>query len=269
MPENKLLMPHLKLTSIVLAFALLILSIGTYAGYTKLVGNVKTLTKTEKLDVIVGLAKPPYVMPEENTGFELELISAVLARMDISPRFIYVPLGRSVKLMDQGMGEALLTINKFIVPNSNIRTAPYITYRNVAISLSSNKISINGMMDLANNSVAAFQFAHKYLGQEFAAAAKQNNDYIEVPNQFQQVRLLLEERVKVVVMDINIFNHIYTELTFETGNTPAYSVHEVFPSSPYSMAFKDGTKVKAFNTELSLYLKSKDYSSLRKKYNIQ
>lgn len=220
------------------------------------------------LDVIVGLAKPPYVISEGDTGFELELITAVLNRMNISPRFIYAPLGRSVKLLDQGMGEALLTINEYIVPNDKIRSTPYITYQNVAISLSSSGINIDSIVDLEENSVASFQFAHKYLGPVFATAAKNNANYIEIPSQFQQVDMLLEKRIDVVVMDINIFNYIFAELTKGNKNQPELSVHKVFPENPYSMAFKDETKVQVFNEKLAEFISSTEYQSLRQEYKI-
>ena len=220
------------------------------------------------LDVIVGLAKPPYVISEGDTGFELELITAVLNRMDTSPRFIYAPLGRSVKLLDQGMGEALLTINEYIVPNDKIRSSPYITYQNVAISLSSSGINIDKIEDLEKNSVASFQFAHKYLGPIFATATRNNVNYIEIPNQFQQVEMLLEKRIEVIVMDINIFNYIFTQLTMGNKAQPELSVHKVFPENPYSMAFKDETKVQTFNTTLMEFLQSAEYKSLKQKYEI-
>lgn len=220
------------------------------------------------IDVIVGLTKPPYVISESDTGFELELITAVLNKMDISPRFIYAPLGRSLKLLDQGMGEALLTINEYIVPNSKIRSNPYITYQNVAISLSSSGINIDKIEDLEKNSVASFQFAHKYLGPTFATATKNNANYIEIPNQFQQVEMLLEKRIEVIVMDINIFNYIFTQLTMGNKAQPELSVHKVFPENPYSMAFKDETKVQTFNTKLTEFLQSPEYQSLKQKYKI-
>ena len=219
------------------------------------------------LDVVVGLAKPPYVIPKGDKGYELELISAVLEAMEISPRYIYVPLGRSVSLLDQGMGEALLTINKFIVPNDEIRTVPYITYKNVAISLKNKALKVNNIADLDEKKVAAFQYAHKYLGYEFSQIASKNQSYIEVPNQFQQVQLLLEGRVDIVVMDINIFNHIYRTLA-EKETTDELSIHPIFPDSPYSMAFKDPNLVETFNSAFKKYSLTKEYRSLKDRYEI-
>ena len=219
------------------------------------------------LDVVVGLAKPPYVIPKDDKGYELELISAVFETMDISPRYIYVPLGRSVSLLDQGMGEALLTINKFIVPNDEIRTVPYITYKNVAISLKNKALKVNTIADLNNKKVAAFQYAHKYLGYEFSKVAAKNPSYIEVPNQFQQVQLLLEGRVDLLVMDINIFNHIYkTLIGQETTSEP--NIHPIFPDSPYSVAFKDPNLVEIFNVAFKKYSLTKEYRSLKNRYEI-
>ncbi|MDB2373327.1 transporter substrate-binding domain-containing protein [Psychrosphaera haliotis] len=264
---------YFKPTLILTIFSTLILSFIVNAKPTEK-SNFNTHESTESrqmettIDVIVGLAKPPYVISESDTGFELEVITTVLNKMDTSPRFIYAPLGRSLKLLDQGMGEALLTINEYIVPNSKIRSNPYITYQNVAISLRSSGINIDKIEDLEKNSVASFQFAHKYLGPIFATATKNNANYIEIPNQFQQVEMLLEKRIEVIVMDINIFNYIFTQLTMGNKAQPELSVHKVFPENPYSMAFKDETKVQTFNTKLKEFLQSPEYQSLKQKYKI-
>jgi polar amino acid transport system substrate-binding protein len=220
------------------------------------------------LDVVVGLTKPPYVDQQTDSGFELDIVRQVFANFGHEPRFIYVPLGRSIKLLDQGMGDALLTVNRNIVPNDNIRTNPYITYQNVAVSLKSKDISIDKFSDLVDYKVAAFQLAHKYLGAEFQRVVAQNNHYVELPNQFQQVKMLLEGRVDAVIMDINIFTFMFNSASSGMSFDDII-IHEIFPENKYSMAFKEKGMVEEFNRELDAYLESEHYASLLKKYHIK
>ncbi len=225
--------------------------------------------KKVTIDVVVGLTKPPYVIQEQDSGFELDLIRATLATIELQPRFIYVPLGRSLKLLDQGMGDALMTINEHIVPNNTIRTMPYITYQNVAISLSEAQITLDNISHISQRKVAAFQHAHKYLGKDYARVIKKNPDYIELPNQFQQVKLLLEKRVDVVIMDINIFHHIFKQVSENFGSPPEITIHHIFPMSPYSLAFKDPSLVPIFNDAFVSFKESNEYQFLLDKYQIQ
>ena len=220
------------------------------------------------LDVIVGLSKPPYIIEEEQSGFEIELITHVLTQMHIEPTFLYVPLGRSMNLLDKNIGQALLTINKHIVKQKKHRTDPYVTYQNVAISLAKNKIELNHIKDLPQYRVAAFQMANRYLGRNYGRTVKLSKHYLEIPNQFRQVKLFLEQKVDVVVMDINIFNYYLNKIEGDVINTKV-AVHYIFPKNPYSLAFKDPTLVVPFNEQLAIFKASSQYANLLAKYNLQ
>ena len=221
-----------------------------------------------QLDLIVGLSKPPYIIEELQSGFEIELISHVLSQMKIEPTFLYVPLGRSMNLLDRNVGQALLTVNKNIVADDKHRTEPYVTYQNVAISLAENKIKLTHIKELPKYRVAAFQMANRYLGKAYSRAVKNSQHYLEVPNQFRQVKLFLEKRVDVVVMDINIFNYYLKKIEGELNNTQV-DVHYIFPRNPYSLAFKDPKYVTSFNYQLGLFKRSPLYKSLLEKYKLQ
>lgn len=218
------------------------------------------------IDVVVGLAKPPYIIEEEQTGFEIELVTDVLSMMEMTPTFLYVPLGRSAKMLEQDVGQAVLTINHNIVPNRELRTVPYVTYQNVAISLRSDEHRIGNVNQLDKFRVAAFQLANKYLGPEYEETVSRAKRYIEVPNQFRQVKLLLEGKVDVLVMDINIFNYYYAKIN---GNLNDVEVHYIFPPNPYSLAFSDADNVAKFNQMLMRYKNSGEYQNLLNKYNLQ
>jgi len=223
--------------------------------------------KPESIDLIVGLSKPPYIIEELESGFEIELITHILSKMEITPSYLYVPLGRSIDLLDKDVGQALLTVNKNIVSNDNHRTEPYVTYQNVAISLKESKIKISDITELSDYRVAAFQMANRYLGKKYGGTVKRSKHYLEIPNQFRQVKLFLEKRVEVVVMDINIFNYYLEKIE---GNYPTTKVdiHYIFPRNPYSLAFKEAKYVKPFNYHLAVFKESPHYRNLLLKYKL-
>jgi polar amino acid transport system substrate-binding protein len=40
---------------------------------------------------VLGLSKPPYVIEENHSGFELELVQQILTMIGKAPEFIFIP----------------------------------------------------------------------------------------------------------------------------------------------------------------------------------
>lgn len=216
--------------------------------------------------VVVGFSKPPYVIQESRSGFELELIEQILTSMGKTPSFVFIPYGRSEKMLALPDISAVMTANKKTFPENKNLSKSYIDYQNVAISLKENTILLNNIADMANYSVASFQKANKILGEEFALAVGNSPIYIQVAHQERQVELLLQGRVEILVMDIKIFLHFLNELGMgELRNDIQF--HYVFPKTPYSMVFKKFDDVKTFNQALLDYKASEKYQKLLDKYS--
>jgi len=128
----------------------------------------------DKLIIAVGLAKPPYVIQANNTGFEIELIRNILASMGKSTEFVYTSFGHSSKMLEVDEIDAVMTTNSRMFTDTTKLTNVYITYENIAISLKNKNLIIESIKDLANHSVASFQKADKVLGVEFEIAVNQS-----------------------------------------------------------------------------------------------
>jgi polar amino acid transport system substrate-binding protein len=225
-------------------------------------------TLAESFRVIVGLSKPPYVIQEQAGGFEIELIKEILHNMNLEAEFLFVPMGRSKRLLDHDMGDAILTANPHIIKDEKLLSDVYIIYQNVAITLKSSNLKIESLKDLSKNRVVAFQMANKLLGDAYSDAVLKNSNYMEIPNQFRQVKLLLEGRMQVAVMDINIFKYFFNLIGHDEMEEKV-DIHHIFPKSPYQMAFKDPKHVKSFNQSLLAVRKSEFYQALLKKYRLE
>ena len=46
--------------------------------------------KSKELVLVAGLSKPPYVIPEDNSGFEIDLMRGILATLDHEILVLYV-----------------------------------------------------------------------------------------------------------------------------------------------------------------------------------
>jgi polar amino acid transport system substrate-binding protein len=219
----------------------------------------------KELDIAVGWTKPPYVISNDNSGFELDLVRAVLRSIghDIIP--IYVPFGRSATMLLQGQVDMALTINQRLIDRPELLSDVYIVYQNVAISLKSKKLTISSIDDLSNYSIVAFQNATIVLGEEFSQTVKLSRLYTELPEQKRQTEMLLLGNTDVVVMDINIFIHFSRELT-GVSQLDKVNIHPVFPPSPYHVAFNDLALKQQFNVALAEFIQTQAYTDLVNRY---
>ena len=221
----------------------------------------------KKFEVIVGLVKQPYVIDKDVSGFEIELVRNVLESMGKSVEFVFIPYGHSSKLLNINNIDAMMSVSdKSFADNSKLSNT-YINYLDVAISLKSNNLTIEYISDLAKYSVASFQQAKNVLGPEFADAVGKSPLFIETEKQNRQLILLMSGKVKVLIMDKNIFMYLALEQRLtQLKNEVVF--HDIFPKSPLKMAFKEKKHILQFNTFFNKYAQSKDYKRLIKKYNI-
>ncbi|MFC3031017.1 substrate-binding periplasmic protein [Pseudoalteromonas fenneropenaei] len=217
------------------------------------------------LSISVGWNKPPYVIEEKNSGFELDMVSAIFATMGYPVSYVYVPFGRSNTLIKAGKVDVALTINQRMDTEGLALSESYISYQNAAISLKGRSIELSSIQDLRNYSIVAFQNASLVLGNDYRMATKLSPLYLELPDQRKQVEMLLKGKVDFVVMDINIFNYLSTEL-IGSSHISNVVIHRLFPKTDYHMAFKSKELMLTFNAAMHAFKQTDAYTKLVEKY---
>jgi polar amino acid transport system substrate-binding protein len=217
--------------------------------------------------VAAGLQKPPYIISTKNSGFEIELVRSILQTIGYQAEFVYIPYGRSWRMLGVRGIDAVMTATDEVVKDHRKLSDAYIFYQNVAITLKAKNFSINKVIDLQHYSVAAFQNAKKLLGEDFKQASEKMPAYIEIIHQKRQLSLLSQGKVDVIVIDKNIFNFLLNESKLNLKNND-FAFHHIFPKSYYKMAFNDVKNVKPFNLALQKYIKTTGYQKLMQKYNL-
>lgn len=224
-------------------------------------------TRANNLLLIAGWEKPPYIEPNNNSGFEIELMQQLLTQMGHTVSFLYVPYGRTYETMKRENADIGLTLNAKSGVPSEYLSQTYVTYQNVAVSLKKAKFTINQLSDLSKRSVIAFQSASKVLGQQFNAAVTHNLFYIELPNQRRQAEMLLLGSVDVVVMDVNIFNFFSQQIKGK-NQMAEVNVYPLFPPTQYSAAIHNAQLREAFNLALPEFQATQQYQALIDKYDL-
>ena len=219
----------------------------------------------DNLKVAVGLALPPYVIQEDNSGMELDIVREALKLSGHTVEPVYLPFARVSKSLEDKKVDAALTVTEASGIANVHYSEPHITYQNVAVSLAKNSFAIQSVDDLGSHSVIAFQNAVKYLGDTFANMAKTNKRYSEKAKQSNQITMLFGGRVETVVMDINIFKYFRASET-KLDTSSDVNIHEIFPPTHYKVGFLKAAYRDQFNEGLATLKSSGKYDEIIKGY---
>ncbi len=217
--------------------------------------------KAQQLQLLVGVEKPPYIKVSTQTGYELELLSAVVKRMGFDCQFIHVPNGRLLDVFNEGQAD-LVSLQRS-APKGLFATEPYISYQNILIVRKDLYEEILSLSDLVGLRVMAFQNARQFLPPDYADAINKTSSYLEVVEQHQLPALLLKNRVDVLVMDRNIFWHYYHQTAPDDSSLKVLSF---FQPNHYHMLARTPEVAERFNKALMEVKQSELFSQLQLKY---
>lgn len=162
------------------------------------------LAESHRIQVLVGLHKPPYLDLTSGSGYELELLTELFVLAGLRAEFTHVPNGRLLPLFKSGAFDAVTLQPMHTMQPEYFYSCPYIHYQNVVATLADNQQDIHTLADLAKQRVIAFQTAEQVLGEEFRWAITQMADYSETVDQKTQVDMLLRGRADAIILDRNI-----------------------------------------------------------------
>ncbi len=216
------------------------------------------------LTVAVGMAIPPYNIPEMDSGIEMDIVREALGGKGYVIQAKYVPFGRVKRELMDGEVDAALTIN----PDSGIEafySDEHLICQNVVVTLQKNHFRIRSVDDLKERSVLAFQDARLYLGKAFASMASHNDRYKEIAKQELQINLLYTDRVDAIVLDKNIFSYYRNRNDMVDVSQPV-DVWQIFPPTPFRVAFMNRQVRDDFNEGLKRLRESGRYDEIVRKY---
>jgi polar amino acid transport system substrate-binding protein len=225
------------------------------------------IASSEQLDVVVGWDKPPYVMSADHSGFELELTRAILKELghELSP--IYVPFGRTARLLKDDAVDIALTLNKAHKVSADILSDPYVVYQNVVVTREDRNIAVSDLASLRGKSIIAFQTAKNVLGKEYGNTLASQPNYLEMARQDRQVNMLMLGSVDAVIMDRNIFS--YLKARNDAYSNDAVTIHELFPVSAYCAGIPNPELRAQFNATLNKFIENGRYQALLTRFGLE
>lgn len=205
------------------------------------------------LRVGVSFAIPPYVIQEQGRGIELDLLTTAFAGSGYEPRFIYLPLERTFRMLAEGKLDAVINVKPGMLTRVHL-SQPVITFYNRVFTL--DEVSVRTLSDLTTLRVSAFQRAQQILGEEFARISTLNARYEEVARQESQVQKLLLGRTDAVILEQRVFYYYLAQLNRDRRNQGLYHPgrvrqHDLFPPTHYHFAFREAAQQQWFDRQLA------------------
>lgn len=180
--------------------------------------------KAIEVSVAFGEKLPPFVIPESNSGIEVDIVREALAARGHVLKPVYMPMGRiplafknqkvNVVMMDVGVDMDLL---------GGFYGNPPVLYDNVFITLKKNKISIKKPEDLVGLRINSFVGAQKRYPRWLSKLSPEL--YLEKNDQSSQPMLLSLGRFDVILCDRNIFKY-YTKVAQKSSRFLNFPVEE-------------------------------------------
>ena len=204
-----------------------------------------------KIEMLAGLPKPPFIIEENAAGLQLDLIREAFTSVNHRVDFSHVPLGRSISAFKRFNADGIATLPSDYQHPDIFLSKPYISYQNVAVSLSEHNLVLDSLKSLSGKSVIAFQNAKKFLGDDYNASVSLSTDYREIADQIQQIEMLFTRGTEVIILDVNIFKYFVKTHVGGRYNRP-FTLHYIFDERQYAAGFKREQHRDLFNQGMAL-----------------
>lgn len=223
--------------------------------------QAETSSKKLLLEISTREFLPPYVEKDAVAGIEVDLIKAIFRGSQYEPIFVQQPRVRMIASFEAKETDGILTQNK-TASNVGCATDWYIAHQNVAKTVASRNLTIQGLLDLKQYSVLSFSGATRYLGEKFQKAVRDAKRYTESGDQGKHIALLYNNRFDVIVGDRWILALAQKRHYENTGKYLELDTHPIMTPSLYVARFHDTGICEAFNHGVRALRASGEYAEI-------
>jgi len=209
---------------------------------------------------------PPYMIQATDSGLDVDIPRAALARLGYRLQVRYMSLARAEEELRSGRIDLMAPL--FVGDKPGIYSSePHVMYRPTAFSLAQRAVKVTTLSDLGDYQVMTFQGATDYFGPAFVEASLRSPAYSEVYNMNNLARSLFAGRTDLVVLDYNIFYYQLRQL--DKMPVDILRVHEILPRVPAVVGFNRVALRDAFNGALRALRDDGSHAAILKRYSPQ
>ncbi len=221
----------------------------------------------QELTAAISVDIPPYVSEKATSGFEVELMRALLP--DYKLKFVQMSYDELETAIEKGRADVSVCVLEGVTSDHGVfYSEKFISFYNYAISKKAAGLKIASVAELAGHPVLAWQDAYLELGDAFkklfSPGSPDRKDYQEFANQREQVAAFWRADDAVVVIDGSIFRYV----SAQQHHDPSAAVyHAIFPpNTKFHVAFRDAAVRDQFDRQLKMLVDNGEYQRLVDRY---
>lgn len=228
-------------------------------------GQGLAAAKAQVLSVGMGNFEP-YFIAKGESGIFTDILKAVFLHMpDYQPHFVFGHSNNGLwASFTAGRLDAVANLFDSVTTDA-CRSDPVFRFRDIAMTLADNNLSIDSIAALEGKSVVTFEGARNFFGPEFARVVMPDR-YQEVRKPELQTRMLYGRRYQVSVGDMFIFLDSVEKLSGIGARVEAVAFHDIFPVLVTRMGFHDPVACSQFNEALRKIKASGEYEAIYQRY---
>jgi polar amino acid transport system substrate-binding protein len=203
---------------------------------------------------------------------EIEVVTEALRRAGRGVAFHETPNVRLLPFRD-GEGVDLAVSVRGNDGGGAYFSDEFITFENVAISRSDQRIALRSIADLDRYTFAIWQNGWRDLGPVFEARYRPDaggrfpHNYHQPTNQQAQNKMFWLGRVDLIIVDKKVFEWYRKQLSAEFNTQIELDYHTIFAASTgFKVAFRDRELRNAFNRALHAMRKDHTYARILARY---
>lgn len=220
----------------------------------------------EQVYLAVPLSMQPYFIAESGTGLTYETVEAAFAVQGrkIFPVFISERDSKGVLSRYEHIDCAGFQTERD--SEDWFATDDIFPFHVHAVTLAGNKIELNSITDLKDTTVVGYLGTSEELGTEFRAVAQENPRYREIYNHRAQVKLLLHNRVQVIIADRLLVDWYVRYLARELDRSVELTFHDLFPASQMKFACRRSDLIQDFMQGLEEIKRNGKLEEIKSRY---
>lgn len=212
---------------------------------------------------------PPYIIPEKQSGIELDIVREALAFKGHRLKPEFLPMARlALTYQNKNVDAIMMDVGEKISPPNGYYGDIPVVYKNVFITLKKRHLVIKKSADLKNLNINGFIGAElRY--PKWLTSLKKAGTYFEKNDQALQVQQLAKERIDAALSDYNIFAYYFYQADDLAGlKLSDFETHNVLNEDPlnYRPVFRSQKIRDDFNTGLKSLKKSGRYQAIFDSY---
>lgn len=229
--------------------------------------SLQALSDTLRVGFAAG--KPPFVIKENNSGMEIDIVSRALALSGHSTAIKFVSKVELYLGFTKLNLDASASVREDAYPTKLYYSKPYIAYQNVAISKRKHNFKIESFADLKGLRVGSWKLSRGEFDSHFKHIVDHlgSTQYAEYADQIEQNIAFWNDIIDVILVDRAIFSWNRKALSARLDTSEKIAVHAIFPqTTTFKVSFKNKAYRDDFNSGLEQLHSSGEYQQIIKRY---